>query len=964
MRVTIKSLIQKALFLLLISLAGASYAQVPQNERDALVALYNSTDGANWTDNTGWLGAVGTECSWFGITCANGSITRLYLTNNNLAGSLPSLSAFKNIEFLNFDSNNQLTELLPNLSGLTKLSGADFYGAQFSGNIPNFSNLPNLSYLNLGNNILEGNVPGSLIGLPSLNTLIINLNSSLKAAISDDMISTSLSAFSFDAGSVCTVTKNGSNWLNSLPGSVRNFTPCFDVLAQVDGDLLNKGDQLILSARLQDNGLEKSMGPLNIYLSLELPDQQTEVFFVLRDGKIEFEIGSIVPDSWIPTIEDLKVVPKLDTGLVTIFMHSMAGTEPEGEYIWKVRATDPKTNEVLLEAKDRFYFSSQDISVTADNEGLINSPVTFKAIVSNELSDNEYRWEFDDGREALGKTVSNTYDAVDRYRVTLIVTNRKHSTSIKKYHYVNIGRPINQTVYPLLGGSITPSKIETKEFLSLDCDLNWNVYLGKYNSLYIEAREETNVDENHIINFLSLADYFFEAYAEIFGWEFLPSTPSLNNYICGAVSGAGTGTAGSFYGLSNFTRPAQNIIKAKNYGAVIHESIHLWDFRGGSWINSEDSAHALTSGMEPIISSLLGTGQGMTDWGGDWTLLEPLSPTFIFSHYFRVNLKRYLSEKKLSWGSYYTAPFFNVAYEDEDIPENKEKMLVQGGLLMSLFKMHGASGLKSIFLAMEKMALNNSNWIINGSNRQVMYADLSQEQRAENFMRAVADGLQLDVSDYFSYWKWPLGKIDSYMSRYPLSDKILDGDDDGYSPLQGDFDDADPTVFPDAPEILDNKDNNLDGLIDENVYRESFSDISTVGITLPAGIYGTIDSLQDEDFFEFTLQEPAVVTFTVYSVRSDYLVPYSSSGVRNISTFAGSVYVDGRKFTDIVHEAMSAPESMGALSLTAGVHNIRVTSATSGGRNPNPGEYEIQAFVNEYKVSTTADKYINGLYAK
>jgi hypothetical protein len=487
------------------------------------------------------------------------------------------LSAFKNIEFLNFDSNNQLTGLLPNLSGLTKLSGADFYGAQFSGNIPNFSNLPNLSYLNLGNNILEGNVPGSLIGLPSLNTLIINLNSSLKAAISDDMISTSLSAFSFDAGSVCTVTKNGSNWLNSLPGSVRNFTPCFDVLAQVDGDLLNKGDQLILSARLQDNGLEKSMGPLNIYLSLELPDQQTEVFFVLRDGKIEFEIGSIVPDSWIPTIEDLKVVPKLDTGLVTIFMHSMAGTEPEGEYIWKVRATDPKTNEVLLEAKDRFYFSSQDISVTADNEGLINSPVTFKAIVSNELSDNEYRWEFDDGREALGKTVSNTYDAVDRYRVTLIVTNRKHSTSIKKYHYVNIGRPINQTVYPLLGGSITPSKIETKEFLSLDCDLNWNVYLGKYNSLYIEAREETNVDENHIINFLSLADYFFEAYAEIFGWEFLPSTPSLNNYICGAVSGAGTGTAGSFYGLSNFTRPAQNIIKAKNYGAVIHELIHLWD---------------------------------------------------------------------------------------------------------------------------------------------------------------------------------------------------------------------------------------------------------------------------------------------------------------------------------------------------------------------------------------------------
>ena len=60
MRITIKPLIQKALFLLLISLAGVSYAQIPQIEREALVALYNSTDGANWTDNTGWLGEAGT----------------------------------------------------------------------------------------------------------------------------------------------------------------------------------------------------------------------------------------------------------------------------------------------------------------------------------------------------------------------------------------------------------------------------------------------------------------------------------------------------------------------------------------------------------------------------------------------------------------------------------------------------------------------------------------------------------------------------------------------------------------------------------------------------------------------------------------------------------------------------------------------------------------------------------------
>ena len=64
-----KLLISTFFTLLLISLAGVSYAQIPQIERDALIALYNSTDGANWTDNTGWLGEAGTECSWFGVRC-------------------------------------------------------------------------------------------------------------------------------------------------------------------------------------------------------------------------------------------------------------------------------------------------------------------------------------------------------------------------------------------------------------------------------------------------------------------------------------------------------------------------------------------------------------------------------------------------------------------------------------------------------------------------------------------------------------------------------------------------------------------------------------------------------------------------------------------------------------------------------------------------------------------------------
>ena len=52
-------------------------------EREALIALYNSTDGPNWTTNTGWLGESGTECTWYGITCQDSNIIQIILSSKN-----------------------------------------------------------------------------------------------------------------------------------------------------------------------------------------------------------------------------------------------------------------------------------------------------------------------------------------------------------------------------------------------------------------------------------------------------------------------------------------------------------------------------------------------------------------------------------------------------------------------------------------------------------------------------------------------------------------------------------------------------------------------------------------------------------------------------------------------------------------------------------------------------------------
>jgi hypothetical protein len=104
--------------LVLIPMSYAD-AQIPQVERDALIALYNSTDGANWSDNTNWLGAVGTECTWDGVNCAGGHVEELGLYNYQLSGVIPpelgnlsSLDRLRDRKFLSLDSR------------LTRCSGA------------------------------------------------------------------------------------------------------------------------------------------------------------------------------------------------------------------------------------------------------------------------------------------------------------------------------------------------------------------------------------------------------------------------------------------------------------------------------------------------------------------------------------------------------------------------------------------------------------------------------------------------------------------------------------------------------------------------------------------------------------------------------------------------------------------------------------------------------------------------
>jgi len=155
--------------------------QVPQTERDALVALYNSTDGANWRDNTGWLGEVGTECSWFGVECdVRNGLTQLSLPYNALRGTIPSeLGNLTNLTKLNLRGNSLSGSIPSELGNLENLTHLELW-ANYSlgGSIPaSLGNLTNLTYLSLLDNSLIGSIPVELGNLTNLTSLYLYGNS-------------------------------------------------------------------------------------------------------------------------------------------------------------------------------------------------------------------------------------------------------------------------------------------------------------------------------------------------------------------------------------------------------------------------------------------------------------------------------------------------------------------------------------------------------------------------------------------------------------------------------------------------------------------------------------------------------------------------------------------------------------------------------------------------------------------
>jgi len=176
----------RCMLLAALSLAvlPAAQAAIPASERAVLVALYNQTGGASWTNKTGWSdpvtgalgGTTGFECTWHGVTCDAGPnhVIQIYLQNNNLVGTLPSWSPLTALQYIVINYNT-LTGGIPTLAGLTALTGVYVDHNQLTGSIPSLAGLTALQFFYVNNNQLTGQVP-AVAGLTALKEFVVCVN--------------------------------------------------------------------------------------------------------------------------------------------------------------------------------------------------------------------------------------------------------------------------------------------------------------------------------------------------------------------------------------------------------------------------------------------------------------------------------------------------------------------------------------------------------------------------------------------------------------------------------------------------------------------------------------------------------------------------------------------------------------------------------------------------------------------
>ncbi|BAP57480.1 hypothetical protein THII_3183 [Thioploca ingrica] len=388
--------------------------EIPQIECEALVDLYNSTNGPNWTNNTSW-NETDMPCGWERIGCSNGHVIMLNLYVNKLKGSIPnSLGNLSHLQEIYLNSN-YLSGFIPDsLGNLSSLQILWLDNNQLSGTIPNsLGNLNNLQWLCLDRNQLSGFIPNSLGNLSVLQHLTLddnqlsgiipdslgNLSRLQRLDLSDNQLSGSIPDSLGNLSRLQGLFLSSNQLRNSIPNSLSNLSELTtlwlfanELCGDIPSSLMNLKlwvldlDSNHLTASDPDliNWLNK-LNPTWASTQTPCPQSQTCLVYALNDGGLnDTQFFTINPDENFKVsplgnpypghdIEDLDIHPQ------TQELYAASGDNPdvgyEKGYIYRVNKDNGELTPIcgtgLGEVSAMsFHPTEKKLWVWADGKGL------------------------------------------------------------------------------------------------------------------------------------------------------------------------------------------------------------------------------------------------------------------------------------------------------------------------------------------------------------------------------------------------------------------------------------------------------------------------------------------------------------------------------------------------------------------------------------------------------------------
>lgn len=421
---------KKNLFFLLISSWITAQWSVSNAERDALISIYNTTNGEQWSQT--W-DLTKDPRTWYGILVKNGEVQEINLKGNALKGTFPAnLATFKYLKKLDL-SNNQLSgEVSSGISAIPRLVRLDISNNHLSGDptmaISNFLQLDevsignNLFTINNIDNLVQANAKVKVLDLSHLGLITVPQNIRTYSQLTDLNLSNNNITSGFNNLRSLTALQNLSlagNQLGTIPTDI-------SVLSQLLSLDLSRNQLSTITGLNSFQKLEWLSLENNLFTQVPVELKQISKLYHLNLGrnKITTAYSNLIHFKNLQQLflNDNTIAGSFPSELMTLpnlMMLSLANNNIEGALPSNMPAiTDISNNRFTTDAvsnyisshktiADRLYYSPQRYDGTFDQvQGVLGE----SAKLTQSLSGGNYSFSWFKNLREYTKVNSENYN--------------------------------------------------------------------------------------------------------------------------------------------------------------------------------------------------------------------------------------------------------------------------------------------------------------------------------------------------------------------------------------------------------------------------------------------------------------------------------------------------------------------------------------------------------------------------